>query len=162
MFIEDVRNDNSSFLNFSLFHNILILSYHLYLSISLLNLIPSFYHSPTPPTFSLLYLVHLVFFILLEFSFSLLQKAMEKIGLLIVKETNGVASVISVQRVHDLFKGIKVQNPENLRRSTGGTLGREDEEKKRKDGKVAVLELYKMPKKMRYSDINNTMIFYYR
>ena len=87
---------------------------------------------------------------------------MEKIGLLIVKETNGVASVISVQRVHDLFKGIKVQNPENLRRSTGGTLGREDEEKKRKDGKVAVLELYKMPKKMRYSDINNTMIFYYR
>lgn len=74
---------------------------------------------------------------------------MEKIGLLTVKETNGVASVISVQRIHDLFRGVKVQNPGVLRQGTSGSTGKDSEEMRGKDGKIVVLELYKMPKKMR-------------
>ena len=71
---------------------------------------------------------------------------MENRGLLTLKEVNGVASVTSVQRVHELFKGIKVQNPESLR------AGKEDD-KKDKDkgnGKISLIELYKFSKKMKY------------
>jgi hypothetical protein len=72
---------------------------------------------------------------------------MEHRGLLTLKDTNGVASVTSIQRVHDLFKGVKVQDPEALRQGTKGVKA--DEKKDREGGKVAVLELYKMPKKLR-------------
>lgn len=76
---------------------------------------------------------------------------MENRGLLTLKESNGVASVMSVQRVHDLFKGVKVQNPDTLR--TG--LKNKDDDKKdnnkeKGNGKIAVIELYKFPKKMKY------------
>ena len=74
---------------------------------------------------------------------------MENRGLLTLKEVNGVASVTSVQRVHELFKGVKVQNPESLR---AGTRNKEDDkkDKERGNGKIAVIELYKFPKKMKY------------
>ena len=74
---------------------------------------------------------------------------MENRGLLTLKEVNGVASVTSVQRVHELFKGVKVQNPESLR---AGTRTKEDDkkDKERGNGKIAVIELYKFPKKMKY------------
>ena len=72
---------------------------------------------------------------------------MEQIGLLTIKETNGVASVSSVQRVHDLYRGVRVSDPTTLRLGAPGTVEREGEGKK--DKKVAVMELYKMPKKMR-------------
>ena len=76
---------------------------------------------------------------------------MEQIGLLTIKETNGVASVSSVQRVHDLYRGVKVSDPTTLRLGAPGTVEREREREGegKKDKKVSVMELYKMPKKMR-------------
>ena len=77
---------------------------------------------------------------------------MENQGLLTLKEVNGVSSVTSVQRIHSLFKGIKVQNPESLR--AGIKNNKDDDkntnEKKKGDGKIAVIELYKFPKKLKY------------
>jgi hypothetical protein len=74
---------------------------------------------------------------------------MEQKGLLTLKDTNGVASVTSIQRVHDLFRGVKVQDPEALRQGTKGVRAEEKEKKDREGSKVSVLELYKMPKKLR-------------
>ena len=77
---------------------------------------------------------------------------MEGQGLLTLKDVNGVSSVTSVQRIHSLFKGVKVQNPEALR--SGIRNNKEDDknrnEKKIGDGKIAVIELYKFPKKLKY------------
>lgn len=67
--------------------------------------------------------------------------------MLTLKESNGVASVMSVQRVHDLFKGVKVQNPDSLR---NGLKTKVDDNKEKGNGKIAVIELYKFPKKMKY------------
>ena len=71
--------------------------------------------------------------------------------MLTLKESNGVASVMSVQRVHDLFRGIKVQNPDKLRtRLKNKDDDKKDNNKEKGSGKIAVIELYKFPKKMKY------------
>ena len=68
---------------------------------------------------------------------------MQSLGLLTVVEANGVASITMVQRQHNMFRGIKVQDPEALREGT-----RTNSTDKKKGGKIAVLELFKMPKNL--------------
>ena len=86
---------------------------------------------------------------------------MEGQGLLTLKDVNGVSSVTSVQRIHSLFKGIKVQNPEALR--AGIKNDKDDDknknEKKKGEGKIAVIELYKFPKKLKYVPYISVRVF---
>ena len=71
--------------------------------------------------------------------------------MLTLKESNGVASVMSVQRVHDLFKGVKVQNPDTLRTGLKSKVDdKKDNNKEKVNGKIAIIELYKFPKKLKY------------
>jgi hypothetical protein len=91
-------------------------------------------------------------------------KHMERLGLLTVKETGGVASIVAVQRLHDLFRGVKVEDPDAFKamvaqREAGATGGggggaaplvaSADWVSTAATGKVTVVDLYKIPKQLR-------------
>ena len=60
--------------------------------------------------------------------------------------------------LHLVTPGIKVQDPQQLRSNALGT--KEDEDKKAKEGKVIVVELYKMPKKIRFLSFIYSFIYF--
>ena len=104
----------------------------------------------------------------------LTQRAMESLSLLTLKETNGIASVTSVQRAHDLFRTVKVPDPEgfraNVTKPANATDGGQDDGddgkspffamgssssgsgaggNSGKGGKITVVELFKFPKNLK-------------
>jgi hypothetical protein len=72
---------------------------------------------------------------------------MEKLGLLITKEHNGILSVISVERIHSLFRGIKVDDPESFKSNALNSEDSNNSNDSNKKGlKISVVQLYKCPK----------------
>eukprot|EP01036_Dinobryon_divergens_P027497 gene27497-36281_t len=66
--------------------------------------------------------------------------------LLSIREENGVTMIASVQRAHELFKGAKVNDPEAFK---AAVLNKDEDGMTKGTGKVAVVELLKLPKAMR-------------
>jgi len=76
-------------------------------------------------------------------------ESMQRAGLLTLQDNNGVISIVSVQRVHDLYKGIKVENPDHFRKymlsnSQSDLSGASNAVAM--EGKINVVDLYKLPK----------------
>jgi len=77
-------------------------------------------------------------------------KHCSELNLLETKEENGVTLICSVQRSHDLFHGIKTDDPEAFK---AAVMNEKDDESKQQgggsNGKVSVIELHKLPKAIR-------------
>ena len=74
---------------------------------------------------------------------------MQRIGLLTLQDNNGVVSVVSIQRIHDLYKGIKVENPDHFRKfmlSNSQNDSSSASNTATSEGKINVVDLYKLPK----------------
>ncbi len=76
-------------------------------------------------------------------------ESMQRAGLLSLQDNNGVVSIVSVQRIHDLYKGIKVENPDSFRKfmlsnSQGDSTSAASTAIS--EGKINVVDLYKLPK----------------
>ena len=74
------------------------------------------------------------------------------LGLLTLQEKGGVSAVVAVQRQHDLYRGVKVDHPEEFRSHVLGTPSESEGSSARKSlgtGKIKVVELYKMSKPVR-------------
>ena len=74
---------------------------------------------------------------------------MQRTGLLTLQDNNGVVSIVSIQRVHDLYKGIKVENPDHFRKfmlSNSQSDLSSASNTATSEGKINVVDLYKLPK----------------
>ncbi len=74
---------------------------------------------------------------------------MQRTGMLTLQDNNGVVSIVSIQRVHDLYKGIKVENPDHFRKfmlSNSQSDQSSASNTASSEGKINVVDLYKLPK----------------
>jgi hypothetical protein len=77
-----------------------------------------------------------------------------RINAFTLKQVNGVASIISIQRVHELYKTVRVEDPESYRDQVNELLS-DSNISNSKSGRassscqIKVVELYKFPKPAR-------------